>query len=65
MLYLAIFGEKFSSNSPKISKKKLVTHLDKIRSALTAYVYCFRFQNKVVFNLFVMFCVKVVELYLF
>ena len=36
MLYLVIFGEKFSSNSPKISKKKkLVTHLDKIRSALT------------------------------
>ena len=37
MLYLVIFGEKFSSNSPKISKKKLVTHLDKIRSALTEY----------------------------
>ena len=32
MLYLV---KKFSSYSPKISKKKLVTHLDKIRSALT------------------------------
>ena len=48
MLYLVIFGEKFSSNSPKISKKKLVTHLDKIRSALTDYdmylifIYFFR-----------------------
>ena len=39
MLYLVIFGEKFSSNSPKISKKKLVTHLDKIRSALTVEKY--------------------------
>ena len=35
MLYLVVFGEKFSSNSPKISEKKLVTHLDKIHSALT------------------------------
>ena len=34
MLYLV---KKFSSYSPKISKKKLVTHLDKIRSALTVY----------------------------
>ena len=37
MLYLVIFGKKFLSYSPKISKKKLVTPLDKIRSALTEY----------------------------
>ena len=35
MLYLVIFGEKILSYSPKISKKNLVTPLDKIRSALT------------------------------
>ena len=37
MLYLVIFGEKFLSYSPKISKKKLVTPLDEIRSTLTAH----------------------------
>ena len=35
--FYAIFGKKFLSYSPKISKKKLVTPLDKIRSALTDY----------------------------
>ena len=35
MLYLVIFGEKILIYSPKISKKNLVTPLDKIRSALT------------------------------
>ena len=41
MLYLVIFRKKFLNYSPKISKKNLVTHLDKIRSALTAQNSCF------------------------
>ena len=43
-IFYAIFSniwEKISSYSPKISKKKLVTPLDKIRSALTEQVYIY------------------------
>ena len=46
MLYLV---KKFSSYSPKISKIKLVTHLDKIRSALTGNLHIplqFGYTNK-------------------
>ena len=42
-IFYAIFSniwEKISSYSPKISKKKLVTPLDKIRSALTESGRC-------------------------
>ena len=41
-IFYAIFSniwEKISSYSPKISKKKLVTPLDKIRSALTVDLF--------------------------
>ena len=49
MLYLVIFGEKFSSNSPKISKKKLVTHLDEIRSTLTEHEEYFKTPSQDIF----------------
>ena len=47
MLYLVIFRKKFLNYSPKISKKNLVTHLDKIRSALTEHLHILhQFMNR-------------------